>query len=60
MVKTDTLLISLDMSRGEDVGVLIVGRKGKGQKIDIVNAFQGKEARELYERIVKKGEAYEL
>ena len=55
MVKTDTLLISLDMSRGEDVGILIVGRKGKGKKIDIVNAFQGEEARELYERIVTKG-----
>ena len=59
MVKTDTLLISLDMSRGEGVGVLIVGRKGKGQKIDIVNAFQGKEARELYERIVTKGGSHE-
>ena len=59
MVKTDTLLISLDMSRGGGVGVLIVGRKGKGQKIDIVNAFQGEEARELYERLVTKGGSHE-
>lgn len=49
---SDVLLIGFDMAHGEDVGVLIVGRKMPNESIDIVNAFQGEEARELYERLV--------
>ena len=40
----------------EDVGVLIVGRKRPNQSVDIINAFQGKEAEELYNKLIgKKG-----
>lgn len=53
-VKRDTLLVSLSFESGEDTGVLIVGRKSKGQAVDIVNAFQGPEARQIYERLVTK------
>lgn len=52
MIANDTLLVCLDMSRGEDVGVLVVGRKRPNDSIDVINAFQGEEARELYERLV--------
>ena len=53
--EADTLLVC----RSGDV--LVVGRKGKRQAIDIVNAFQGEEAKELYERLltVKKKENLE-
>ena len=51
-------IVSWDFSRGEDVGVLIVGKR-HNKKIDIVNAFQGKDARDIYERLstVKKKNA---
>lgn len=53
--KSDTFLVSFDYTHG-DIPVLIVGRKGKKNEIDIVNAFRGDEAKELYQRLtVKKG-----
>lgn len=48
---TDSLIIGFDFSHGEDVGVLIVGRKKISQSIEIINAFQGEEAKEIYERL---------
>lgn len=51
-LKPDILLVGFEPSRGEDTCVLIVGRKPAGQPIDVVNAFQGKEAKELYEKLV--------
>ena len=52
MITNDTLLIGYDFTNGKDTGVLIVGRKTPGEAIDIVNAFQGQEAEELYKRLV--------
>ena len=53
----DSLIISIDTSNGKDNTVLIVGRKKPAQEMEIVNAFQGEEALELYSRLstVKKG-----
>lgn len=53
----DSLIISIDTTNGPDNTVLIVGRKTVGQQVEIVNAFQGREALELYSRLstVKKG-----
>ena len=48
---TDSLLIGFDFSKGKDVGVLIVGRKQMNQSIEIINAFRGKEAEELYKKL---------
>lgn len=55
---TDTLLVSIDLETDGDGAVLIVGRKRKGKSVEIVNAFQGKEASDLYNRLVtvQKGE----
>ena len=53
--KSDTILVSFDYTHG-DVPVLIVGRKKKGE-IEVINAFKGEEAKELYQRLLaKKGE----
>lgn len=46
-----SLLIGVDFS-DEDTGVLIVGEKQEGVEVKIINAFQGKEAHELYEKLV--------
>lgn len=55
-MENDTLIISIDFSNGKDKSILIVGRKFPNQAVDIVNAFQGEEAEELYKRLVTKKE----
>lgn len=50
---TDTLLVSISMSE-PDSAVLIVGRKHKNQAVDVINAFQGDEARRVYDILTKK------
>lgn len=52
---SDTLLVSISFS-DKDSGVLIDGRKRKNQSIEIINAFQGDEALELYKKLVTKKE----
>ena len=52
---SDTLLASISFS-DKDTGVFIVGRQRKNQSIEIVNAFQGDEALELYKKLVTKKE----
>jgi hypothetical protein len=47
---SDALLVSISFN-GPDTGVLIVGRKAPKQALKIVNAFQGKEALELYKKL---------
>ena len=48
----DTLLVSIALTNDEDDAALIVGRKRKGESVEIVNAFQGKEATDLYNRLI--------
>lgn len=52
---SDILLVSISFS-DKDIGVLVVGRKRKNQSVEIVNAFQGEEALELYKKLVTKKE----
>lgn len=47
----ESLLIGVDFTKGEDVGVLIVGRQQNGV-VNIVNAFQGKDAADLYRKLI--------
>lgn len=53
MKNSDTLLVGFDHSNG-DIAVLIVGRKEAGNAVQIVNQFRGKEAEELYQRLLQK------
>lgn len=52
----ESLIIGVDFSERDD-GVLIVGRQKNGE-VTIINAFQGKEAFDIYEKLitVKKGD----
>lgn len=54
---TDSILVSVDFDlKGEsDTAVLVVGKKKKGKAVDIVNAFQGEEAMELYRKLTGSG-----
>ena len=51
---TTALLVGFDCTNGKDHAVLIVGKKQKNDAVDIINAFQGKEAIELYEKLITK------
>ena len=44
----DTLLVSFVND------ILVVGRKRPNESVEIINAFQGEEAKELYTRLVTK------
>ena len=52
---SDTLLVSISFFFFV-TGVLVVGRKRKNQSIEIINAFQGEEALDLYKKLVTKKE----
>lgn len=52
MKNPGTLLVGFDNAHGDDVAVLIVGRKAPGDSVQIINQFQGKEALELYQRLL--------
>lgn len=51
MKLADSVIVSWDFSHGKDVGVLIIGKQEKG-KIEIINAYQGEEAKALYQKLV--------
>lgn len=49
---SDGLLIGYD--RGDkDVAVLVVGRKRENQSVEIINAFEGENAIELYKKLIE-------
>ena len=51
------LIVSWDFSHNGDKHILLVGRKTPKQDVEIINAFQGEEAHEIYEKLIqKKGE----
>ena len=51
---TDSILVGINRSNNGDNTVLIVGRKRPNESVDIINAFEGDEALELYRRLVTK------
>ena len=53
-----SLLVGFDFTRGEDVGIVLVG-KVKDGKTEIINAFQGEEAWALYQKLITKTEIME-
>ena len=55
---SDTVLVSFNRESPTSDPILIVGRKRKNKSVEIINAFQGDEAVELYNRLttVKKSE----
>ena len=58
---SDTILVSFARENPDSDPVLIVGRKRKNESVEIINAFQGREALDIYEKLttVKKKEGTE-
>lgn len=52
----ETLLVSVALHPDTNTGVLIVGVPRPNGTTDIVNAFQGEEAMELYQKLTTKPE----
>lgn len=51
----DTLLISIDIREGGST-LMLVGRKRRGEMLEIINSFQGEEARDIYNKLTEKKE----
>ena len=51
MKSNDSVIVSWDLSNGQDMSILLVGRVENGVT-KIINAFQGKEAEELMKTLV--------
>lgn len=51
------LIVSWDFSHGPDKHILLVGRKTPKVDVEVINAFQGQEAHDIYEKLTarKKG-----
>lgn len=47
--KVDSIIVSWDFSDGHEI--LIIGKKNPGKDIDILNAFQGDKAKDIYTKI---------
>lgn len=54
---TTSLLIGFDFTHGKDKSILIVGRKRPNESVEIINAFEGQEAVDLYEKLITKKES---
>lgn len=50
-----SLIVGYDFSKADE-GVLVVGKKGKGQAVEVINAFQGEEAYALLNKLITKEE----
>lgn len=46
-----SVIVSYDDTNGKDHSILIVGRKRMNQSVEVINAFQGQEAEELYKKL---------
>lgn len=54
MEKVESILVGIDISKGKDKTVLVVGRKWPNQSVDIINIIEGEEALALYKRLIEK------
>lgn len=52
----DSIIVSATFPSNGDIPVVVIGKKRMNESVEIVNAFQGKEAVELYKKLtgVKK------
>ena len=60
MRQVDCILVSIDFTNGKDNSVLIVGRKMPNQAAEVINAFQGEEAIDLYNKLITKKEGSKI
>ena len=54
--KVDSIVVSFNPASGNGTEILLVGRKTFTKPMEIINALQGKEAVELYNKLITKTE----
>jgi hypothetical protein len=54
-ILSGSLIVGYDFS-AKDQGVLIVGKPEPGKQTTVINAFQGEEAYELFNKLITKKE----
>ena len=54
MRTTSSIIVSYDASENGDEPILLVGKKNPNEAIKIINAFQGKEARDLWKKLTER------
>lgn len=48
---TSSIIVAYDYKEGSDNAVLIVGQKNPKMDIQVINAFSGEEAKELWKKL---------
>ena len=56
MDTTSSVIVAFDHKEDSDTAVLIVGRKNPKMDIQIINAFEGDEAKELWKKLTTRGD----
>ena len=51
-----SLLVGYDLSNGEDKCIILVGKKTEKSDAEVINTFEGKEAYELYQKLITKSD----
>lgn len=51
---TDSVIVSISFNINQDNTVLVVGRKRLNESVEIINAFQGQEAIDIYNKLTNK------
>lgn len=52
MMSNGSIIVSWDFSNGKDNSILLVGQQKNGV-VNVINAFQGEEAEELYRKLTE-------
>lgn len=52
MSKTESVLVSITFNEEKDKTLMLVGKRNPRKAVEVINAFQGEEAEELYKKLV--------
>ena len=54
MRTTSSIIVSYDASENGDEPILLVGKKNPNKPTKVINAFQGKEAKDLWKKLTER------
>ena len=53
-IKTESILVSVTYNAYDKVNLMVVGKKNKGEAVEVINAIQGEDAARLYNELITK------
>ena len=51
-IKAESILVSVTYDAENKVNLMVVGKKNKGEAVEIINALQGEDAARLYNELI--------